>query len=301
MIISIIGTNGMLSTYLSRYFYETEGVTLNLYGVEKPNGYKYSNYKYIDLLKSELNYKELILSDIIIYAAGAGVQAAVNTSSDLMYKLNLLVPIHLCNKLNEYHYNGYYISFGSYMEVGINNDETILFDEKKIELSTLSVSNDYCLSKRLLTRYMGSLSTPFTFWHFILPNMFVKNEEGNRLIPYVVESLKKISRGEESAPFSFSSGTQIRQYINLSEVCEVITKSYDLSLSSGIYNIGGGEILTVKNLIIRMFNFYNVPISDDYFGKEIRRDGDIKCLKIDGTKLFNAIKFLPNTKIESIL
>lgn len=301
MIISIFGTNGMLSTYLSIYFIQRDNVILNLYGIEEPKDYRYNSFVYVNLLEDEIDYNILVKSDIIIYAAGAGVQAAVDTKSDLMYNLNLFIPIKICNKLKEHNYKGTYISFGSYMEIGLNDNENILFSEKQIELSPLQVTNDYALSKRLLTRYMGNLIAGFKYWHFILPNMFVKNEAGTRLIPFVLGYIKSVKNGELIDLPKFSSGNQIRQYINLEELCIVLSKSLEYDMRSGIYNVGGGDIFTIKELITRLFNFYDLLVADEMFGQEVRRDGDIMCLKIDGAKLENEIKYLPNQRIESIL
>lgn len=301
MIISIFGTNGMLSTYLSKLFFQDKRYILNLYGIEKPTNYLYTNYNYIDLLNDEIDYDSLLKSDLIIYASGAGVQAALNTKSELMFHLNLHVPIKICNKLKEYNYKGIYISFGSYMEIGLNADENISFDETQIKLSPLLVTNDYALSKRLLTRFMGDLFAPYQFWHFILPNIFVKDEEGTRLIPYVLDYLRKTSNGELCDLPRFSSGEQIRQYISLEDIGMVILSCIKYNICSGIYNIGGGEVMSIKELITRLFNYYNLPISDKMFSKEVRRDGDIKSLKINGKKLENAIGYQPHQKIESIL
>lgn len=291
----------MLSTYLSKLFFQNERYIINLYGIEKPIECLYTNYIYIDLLKDEINYDTLIKSDLIIYAAGAGVQAAVNTKSELMFHLNLYVPIKICNKLKEYNYKGIYISFGSYMEIGLNADEKISFDETQIKLSPLLVTNDYALSKRLLTRFMGDLIAPYQFWHFILPNTFVKDEKGTRLIPYVLDYLRNTRNGELCDLPLFSSGDQIRQYISLEDIGMVIIRCLKYSISSGTYNIGGGEVLSIKELITRLFNYYNLPISDKMFSKEVRRDGDIKSLKITGQKLENKIGYIPHQKIESIL
>jgi UDP-glucose 4-epimerase len=302
MTISIFGTNGMLSSSLSMYFHKTDaGNIINLFGLEEPNDYFFSSFRQTDLLKDEIDYNLLKESDLIIYAAGAGVQSAKDTDSILMYKLNLYVPIVLCNTLIKNNYKGVYISFGSYMEIGLNNDETLFFNEKQIELSDLPVTNDYALSKRLLTRFMGSLKAPFRFWHFILPNTFVRNETGTRLIPYVLEYIYKIKKGESCDVPGLSSGEQIRQYINFEDICFVITKSLEFDIPSGTYNIGGGEILSVRELILRLFNYFKLPVSDEMFGKETRRDAGIKSLKLNGEKINGEIGYLPHQLIESIL
>ncbi|MDD2799765.1 MAG: NAD(P)-dependent oxidoreductase [Bacteroidales bacterium] len=301
MTVSIIGSNGMLSTFLSKFFKEEQNNQLHVYGIVQPKNYNFDSFTYTDLLKDEIDYNLLIQSDLIVYASGAGVEAALQTKAELMYQLNLFVPINICNKLKELEYKGKFISFGSYMEIGINSNENIQFDEKQIETSDLAVSNDYALSKRLLTRFVGNLIAPYQYWHFILPNLFVKNETGTRLIPYVLGYVNKIKSGNSTDMPSFSSGTQLRQYINLDDLCLVIKKSIECNIKSGIYNVGGGEILTIRELITRLFNFYQIDVTDEMFNKEVRRDGDIKSLKISGIKLMNEIGYLPHQKIESIL
>ncbi|MFZ4522776.1 MAG: NAD-dependent epimerase/dehydratase family protein [Bacteroidales bacterium] len=302
MVVSVFGTNGMLSSFLSSFFSKVfSGNEVNVYGIKKPEDYLFTKFIPTDFLNDEIDWGLLIKSDLIIYAAGAGVQAAINTNPDLVYKLNLNVPLTICNTLKKNNYEGVYISFGSYMEIGLNDNDAKLFDEKEIELSSNTVSNDYALSKRLLTRFMGNLTAPYRFWHFILPNIFIKNEIGTRLIPYVLNYIKKTKNGEHSELPKLSSGNQIRQYINFEDVCYVITKCLEYKIPSGIYNIGGGEALSIKELIIRLFNYYQVPICDEMFGREVRRDGDIKSLKLNAGKLQILIGYLPHQKIESIL
>ena len=79
-----------------------------------------------------------------------------------------------------------------------------------------------------------------------------------------------------------------------------VDKAICKHIPSGLYNMGGGEFLSIRSLIERLFAIYNVPCKDEFFGQEIRRDGDIKSLCIDGSKLMNALKELPSSKIEDI-
>ena len=81
---------------------------------------------------------------------------------------------------------------------------------------------------------------------------------------------------------------------------QTVDKTIELQIPSGIYNIGGGEFLSIRELIERLFIIYGVPCKNEFFGKEVRRDGDIKSLRIDGTKLKSFIHQLPSAKIEEI-
>ena len=81
---------------------------------------------------------------------------------------------------------------------------------------------------------------------------------------------------------------------------KTVDMSINKSIPSGIYNVGGGEYLSIRNLIERLFAIYQVPCEDAFFGKEVRRDGDIKSLCLDGSKLNLVLESLPNSKIEDI-
>lgn len=302
MNIAIIGSNGMLSMALTKYFYAQPDTIVDVYGLDAPKGYEYTNFYQINLLKNKLDYDKLVKADVIVYASGAGVQAALKTDSSLMYALNVNVPVEMTIMLKKHGYKGTYVSFGSYMEIGLNDVDGKAFDEDDVICSPLPVTNDYALSKRLYGRYMKDLIADYTHLHFILPNMFSEDDlkPGTRLVPYVLKYLQDYKAGRPTETPSFSAGTQTRQYITLEEVMVVLSKALDKHIDSGIYCIGGGEFFSIRNLIERLFKLYDVPCKDEYFGKEVRRDGDIKSLRIKGDKLNEAIGFLPNQTVENI-
>lgn len=298
MKITIIGSNGMLSAALTKYFMDL-GNEVDVYGLDTPMGYSCTNFIHIDLVKVSLDVVPLKDSDIIIYAAGAGVQAAFVTDSVLMYQLNVKVPIDITLNLKKQNYKGIYISFGSYMEIGVNNEDGKSFTEEEIVCSLLPVTNDYALSKRLYSRYMADLRGGYTYWHFILPNMFSYDDfkPGTRLIPYVLQYLQAYKQGLNPDEPHFSIGTQTREFILMEDVFDIISKSIKLGLASGIYNMGGGTFQSIRELIKVLFNVFNVPCKDSFFGQEQRRDGDVRSLRLNAIKLKNALNVLPSTTL----
>lgn len=292
----------MLSVALTKYYMVKEGVTVDVYGLDAPKGYECDNFYQVNLLKDKLDYEKLCTADAIIYASGAGVQAALSTPSELMYALNVTAPIDITLQLKKHEYKGIYVSFGSYMEIGLNGEDGKAFTEDEVICSTLPVTNDYGLSKRLYGRYMKDFTADFTFYHFILPNMFSEDDlkPGTRLVPYTLQYLQDYKAGKNPSAPSFSAGLQTRQFITLEEMIQTVDKAICKRISTGVYCIGGGEFLSIRNLIERLFAIYNVPCKDEFFGQEVRRDGDIKSLRIDGSKLMNALDELPNAKIEDI-
>lgn len=302
MKIAIIGANGMLSVALTKYYYGCPNMEVAVYGLDEPHGYACDSFTQVDLVKEALNYEEVATADVVIYASGAGVQAALSTPSLLMYQLNLNVPIALTLGLKKVGFKGIYVSFGSYMEIGVNDNEGKAFDEDDVVCSSLPVTNDYALSKRLYGRYMRDFKSNYTSYHFILPNMFSEEDlkPGTRLVPYTLQYLQDYCAGKEQEKPKFSAGTQTRQFITLEEMIQSVDKSVQVKIPSGLYCIGGGEFLSIRNLIERLFAIYNVPCKDEYFGQSVRRDGDIKSLRLNGSKLKAAIRYQPDKTIEEI-
>lgn len=302
MIISIIGSNGMLSQFLTKAYYGKNN-QVNVYGLEIPDGYKCNNFFQINLLKDKFDYENLVNSDMIFYASGAGVQSAFNTDPSLMYALNVSAPIEITIQLKKHNYHGIYVSFGSYMEIGHNDEEGKVFTEEDIILSQGQVTNDYALSKRLYGRYMYDFCSDFTYWHFILPNMFSYNDikPGTRLIPYTLQYLISVKHGGEPEEPRYSAGIQTREFILMEDIKNVLDTAVAKNMLSGIYNIGGGDYMSIRNLIERIFKIYNIECKNSFFGAVVRRDGDVKSMRLDASKLKHAINYLPDSKIEDII
>lgn len=302
MKVAIIGANGMLSVAFTKYFIRKDGYIVDVYGLDAPKGYYCDNFYPVNLLREKLDYEQLKSSDVIIYASGAGVQSTLNENAFLMYGLNVNVPIDITLNLKQYGYKGIFVTFGSYMEIGCNDEEGKAFTEAEVITSSCPATNDYTLSKRLLSRYMNELKAEYTFYHFILPNMFSEDDlkPGTRLVPYTLQYLQDYNADKNPQAPSFSAGLQTRQFITLEEMIQTADKAICKRVASGVYNMGGGEFLSIRNLIERLFAIYNVPCKDEFFGQEVRRDGDIKSLRIDGSKLMNELGELPNAKIEDI-
>lgn len=302
MKIVIIGANGMLSVALTKYFFGRPDTTVNVYGLDEPQGYACDNFTKVNLVTQVLNYEEVATSDVVIYASGAGVQAALSTPSLLMYQLNVSAPIAITLGLKKAGFKGTYVSFGSYMEIGVNDEEGKAFNEDDVVCSTLPVTNDYALSKRLYGRYMRDFKADFTTYHFILPNMFSEDDlkPGTRLVPYTLQYLQDYCAGKNPEAPKFSAGTQTRQFITLEEMIQTVDKAIVANISSGVYCIGGGEYLSIRNLIERLFAIYNVPCKDEYFGLSVRRDGDIRSLRLNGEKLYRTLEYSPDKSIEDI-
>ncbi|WP_050443378.1 NAD-dependent epimerase/dehydratase family protein, partial [Bacteroides fragilis] len=300
MKITIIGGgSGMLSNSIGTVLKKV-GYFIQVIGKSSPVAFAPDVFIRKNLLEDAVYITELLDSDVIIYAAGAGVQAAVPIAANTMYTMNLLVPIKLCLLLNEHNYLGTFVSFGTYMEIGCNDEMYKSFNEDELLHSCLPVTNDYVLSKRLFTHYIHNANFVFRKYHFVLPNLFSRDEVGTRLLPYVVNYLRERKKCNKVEQPRFSSGSQIRQYVFIEEVIEAIFKCIEGEVVSGIYNIGGGQTATIREFIEELFNAFCVDVDEHMFGKELRRDNDILSLSLNDAKLYKAIHYSPIIKITDI-
>lgn len=284
MIISVIGTNGFLSDKIGQYC-NTEDIILMSYGISEPKKHYCNRFISINLEKMNIDFELLAQSDMIIYASGAGIQSNMNDSYDLIYSLNTFVPIEICSKLSDIGFKGMFVTFGSYFEIG-NNCKNIKFNEFELASSALNVPNHYCVSKRLLTRYVNSSFLNIRHLHVILPTIYGDGESTHRIIPYTINALKKgISQ-------SFTSGYQIRQYLYAGDIPKILIDLFKINYC-GILNLSGVDTFSIRQLVETIYHNFGGSLDISIFGKEDRGDVEMKCLQLDSS-LLNSL--LPNIK-----
>lgn len=291
MRIVIIGTNGFLSTAIAKYFY-AKGWWVDMYGLEEPN-HPYHTYSSLNVLKEDIDYETMLMSDVIVYASGAGIQSNLNEDANLVYALNTFAPIRICKLLRDWDYKGVFITFGSYFELGESN-----LQQSAVELDIISsqapAPTDYVVSKRLLTRFVTSYKHDFTHWHFILPTIFGPGENPQRLIPYTIST---IYNNEKPC---FTSGNQVRQYLYVEDVTKYIETAVQCGLPSGLYNIAGSTNLSVKEIVESIARRMNVILDTNVFGTEDRSDVKMQYLALDDSKL-KKYMYVETTKFEEVL
>lgn len=293
MKVSILGCNGFLSTAIAKYA-NYSGWTLDMYGLDEPQGHKYDKFVQCNLMGSELDCSTLLSSDIIVYAIGAGIQANLKEGFNLIYNLNVTAPVTICNKLKELGYKGRFVTFGSVFEMG-ETKGTHPFTEEEVLASDAPAPSDYVVSKRMLSRFVTSYKHEFTHWHFIIPTIYGPGENPKRLIPYTINAIRN---GDE---LHFTAGDQIRQYVYVDEVPRLLDMANVKSLPSGMYNIEGKETLTVKEIVGLIHNAMGKTVSDSCFGTMQRTDVGMRYLALDGKKLRDLIGFTARISINEVL
>lgn len=293
MKITILGTNGFLSSAIAKYA-NAQGWNLEMYGLDVPVGHKYDAFYKVNLMDAELDCSGLVDSDVIIYAIGAGIQSNLKEGFNLIYNLNVTAPVTICNKLKELDYQGRFVTFGSVFEMGETKEERF-FTEEDVLTSTCPAPNDYTVSKRMLSAFVSSYKHKFTHWHFYIPTIYGEGENPKRLIPYTIYAVRN---GEK---LQFTAGYQTRQYIHVSEVPCMIGLAIEKNLPSGLYNIEGKETVTVKEIVTAIHHAMGKEVPADCFGAAQRADAGMKYLALDGKKLREATGFEATINIVDVI
>lgn len=283
MKISILGTNGFLSTAIAKYAIQAKW-SLDMYGLSVPIGHDYDKFYNVNLMDAELDCSSLLDSDIIVYAIGAGIQANLKEGFNLIYNLNVTAPVAICNKLKELDYNGVFVTFGSVFEMGETKEERF-FTEEDVLTSLCPAPNDYTVSKRMLSKFVASYKHEFKHWHFYIPTIYGAGENPKRLIPYVINAIRN------SDELHFTAGDQTRQYVHVSEIPRMLALAFEKNLPSGLYNIEGKETITVKEIVTMIHQAMGKEVPDGCFGSVQRADVGMKYLALNGKKLRDSIGF----------
>lgn len=273
---AIIGSSSFLASYIIKDL-EKENHKLTLFSREKTNDrHSFSAFAYPG---SVPDYSLFLDFDVIIFVAAGGVQSSKKYSSDEIYALNAFLPITLSNFLDDNNFIGKFISFGSYFEIGGYN-ELKSFTETEVALSNFDVPNHYCLSKRLLTRFVNDSLSKINHYHIMLPSIYGKNENENRLIPYLISSL------ENDKDLKLTAGTQIRQFLHAKDVSEFVMMICNQSIEKGIYNLAPNNHNLVRELVETVFNHFGKDFSVA-LGKIQRQDESMQVLLLDSSKARN--------------
>ncbi|WP_299252683.1 NAD(P)-dependent oxidoreductase [uncultured Cytophaga sp.] len=275
--ISIIGANSFLATRIRKQLLVDTSINLQLYGSniellsERERAFDFR------LPAQQLNYESLLNSDTILYCAGAGIQSSKTYTSALIYEVNVFEPIRLLLYLEEVGFKGNVITFGTYFEIG-NNTDVRAFQEKEVMCSTHTLANEYALSKRMLSQFIDSASLGYKHYHLILASIYGHGENEHRLIPYLVKQL------QEHKPVHVSSGEQIRQYIHVSDVIDLLIEIFQGYLKAGIYNVAPTDSISVRTLVETVVAHIQ-PKANITFGDVSKTDQSMAVLSLATDKI----------------
>lgn len=251
MKIAILGASSFLARHILASLSGPHQVTLYSRSEQPPNdlGAAISiETKKLDVGDFSLEQltTECVEQDVVVNCVAAGVQPGNDHSDDDIWLANAFFPIRLTEALIASGFSGRLITFGSYFEIGLN-DQPDLLDEAAFCSRKAVLPNAYCRSKKAYTDYVANrtLDTlPFRHYHLVLTNIYGHGEHTDRLIPYIV---RQVIKGER---LEFSSGIQKRQYTHVKDIARWMDAFLQMTdAKAGIYHLTDEALVTVRSVI----------------------------------------------------
>jgi nucleoside-diphosphate-sugar epimerase len=130
----------------------------------------------------------------------------------------------------------------------------------------------------------------FKFIILRLYQIYGPYQKNNRLVPFIIKSCLKNKK------FNCTEGIQKRDFLYVDDLVNLIVKILKKKqLSSGIYNVGYGKSILVKNVIKKVNAFIKKGKPD--FGKIKMRKDEIVNLYPDIRKIKNTFNWKPKVNI----
>ncbi len=221
--------------------------------------------------------------DIIINLAWNGVKG-VDRNSDSQWGnvLNFLELIKIGHKCHVKKI----IGFGSQGEYGNLNKKISESDHERP--TTL-----YGISK-LSACHLGEVIANQLGIQFVWVRLFDPygpKDDPTWFLPYIIQELLK---GESP---EITKGEQLWDYIYIDDVVDAILKIIDKDKIYGIFNLGSGKSITLREIIDKVKNLIN-PDLDVQFGAVPYREDQIMHLEADIEKISNKIEWSPCVEID---
>lgn len=283
MKIAVLGVNGFLGRQLFLFF-EQKGEEVMGWGRARPNFIPETQFHLLDV--SSTDFGLLVGQQLIINCVGAGVQSNSQATNEELYEVNLHFPIRLITHLKDAGFEGQLITLGTYFEIG-NDPLKHAYSEDELLRAAHPISNHYCASKRLLSRFIQSWRSDFCHFHLFLPTIYGPGEPIHRLLPYLVDCLKNNRKPQ------LSGGTQLRQYLHVQNFCEVVWALANSGVRERLFlNLPAELTCTVRELADRVYTFFGLALSDSLFGTQVARDVGMPYLLLSDLR-YQSLGFSP--------
>lgn len=143
--------------------------------------------------------------------------------------------------------------------------------------------------EHLCKRYSQDFGIKFLI--FRLSSVFGKGQKGHFLIPRLIQKV-----GNNQQIRLYGDGTNIMEYLYIDDCVEIIAQTLD-SHYEGIYNIGPGKALTLKELVGKILKVYSNsrPLPVHY---EPRQNGPKGGFILDIEKAAGELRYKPSYNFE---
>lgn len=283
--ILIVGGTGFIGYHLSKQCLKNNFSVTSI-STKKPNKNRYLKkvkYHFFDISKKK-NFKKIKDKFQYVVNLSGYVDHSHQTKTFNSHYIGLknLADFFLFQNIKKF------IQFGSSVEYGFAKSP----QNENFNIKADKLKSTYGKAKFLSSKYLikMNLLNKFPVIIFRLYLTYGPNQSPNRLIPTVIKNAL------ENNFFDCSDGNQLRDFIYIDDVINAILLALKDKKNSGIYNLGSGKPIKVKNIIKKIIG--KIKKGKPNFGLIKLRKDEPKELFPSINKIKKDLKWKPKIKLK---
>jgi len=283
--ILIVGGTGFIGYHLSKKCLK-KNFSVTSISTKKPHKSRYLKkvkYLFFDISKKK-NFKKIKSKFQYVVNLSGYVDHSHKTKTFNSHFIGLknLADFFLFQNIKKF------IQFGSSVEYGFAKSP----QNENYNIKANKLKSIYGKAKFLSSKYLieMNLLNKFPVIIFRLYLTYGPNQSPNRLIPMVIKNAL------ENNSFDCSDGNQLRDFIYIDDVTNAILLALKDKKYSGIYNLGSGKPVKVKNIIKKII--HKIKKGKPNFGAINLRKDEPKNLFPLINKIKKDLKWKPKIKLK---
>jgi len=282
--ILVVGGTGFIGFHLIKKLVKNKNYKIISFSTKKPSTEKkLSNVQYIICdITNKSKIKKKLINKKIDYVINLGGYVDHKNKSKT-YKSHYIGSKNLVESLINKRIKRF-IQLGSSVEYGFLKSP----QKENLQLKQKSLKSTYGQAKfkttKLLIKYYKAIKFPAVILRLYIA--YGPNQNTNRFIPIIIDSCLK------KKEFDCSKGTQIRDFIYVDDLVDIIIKCFkNKNILGKILNVGTGKQHNIKNIINKIVKQTSGGIPK--FGKiKLRKDEPLKLFP-DITKIKKYLNWKP--------